>query len=37
VSGGGVCTWSDPGRFFSHRRDAITGRMASLIWIDRKV
>lgn len=32
VSGGGLCTVSDP-RFFSHRRDAgATGRMAALIW-----
>lgn len=34
VSGGGYCTASDPDRFFSHRRDRLTGRMASLIWID---
>ena len=34
VHGGGVCTLSDPQRFFSHRRDARTGRMATLIWID---
>jgi len=31
VSGGGLCTISDPQRFFSHRRDGRTGRMASLI------
>ena len=35
VSGGGLCTISDPQRFFSHRRDRMTGRMASLIWINR--
>jgi copper oxidase (laccase) domain-containing protein len=29
-----LCTYSDPQRFFSHRRDGVTGRMASLIWID---
>ncbi len=34
VSGGSFCTISDPQRFFSHRRDARTGRMASLIWIE---
>ncbi len=34
VWGGGLCTYSDPNRFFSYRRDGITGRMASLIWID---
>lgn len=32
VSGGGVCTHADPGRFFSHRRSAPTGRHAALIW-----
>ena len=35
VYGGGVCTYSEPARFFSHRRDRTTGRMAALIWIDR--
>lgn len=34
VSGGEFCTFSDPSRFFSHRRDRATGRMASLIWIE---
>jgi YfiH family protein len=33
VHGGGLCTVSDPGRFYSHRRDRITGRMAALIWL----
>ena len=33
VSGGGLCTISDPARFYSHRRDQRTGRMASLIWM----
>jgi len=32
VHGGGLCTISDPGRFFSHRRDQRTGRMATLAW-----
>jgi YfiH family protein len=32
VYGGGFCTWSDPRRFFSYRRDGTTGRMAALIW-----
>lgn len=32
VHGGGLCTISEPQRFYSHRRDARTGRMASLIW-----
>ncbi len=33
VSGGGLCTYSDPERFFSYRRDGVTGRMASLAWL----
>ncbi len=32
IYGGGLCTVSDPGRFFSHRRDGVSGRMATLIW-----
>ena len=32
VTGGGLCTISDPSRFFSHRRDARTGRMATVAW-----
>ncbi len=31
VHGGGFCTVTDP-RFFSFRRDGVTGRMAALIW-----
>nr|WP_246371643.1 peptidoglycan editing factor PgeF [Lysobacter penaei] len=34
IHGGGLCTISDADRFFSHRRDARTGRMASLVWIE---
>ena len=33
IHGGGLCTISDPQRYFSHRRDGRSGRMASLIWI----
>jgi YfiH family protein len=33
VSGGELCTVRDPARFYSHRRDRRTGRMASLIWL----
>jgi YfiH family protein len=34
IYGGGFCTYSDSGRFFSHRREAPCGRMASLIWLE---
>ena len=34
VSGGGWCTVSEPSRFFSFRRDRVTGRMAAAIWLD---
>jgi YfiH family protein len=33
VLGGDLCTFSDPARFFSYRRDGATGRMAALIWL----
>jgi YfiH family protein len=33
VFGGGYCTVEDAGRFYSYRRDGVTGRMASLIWL----
>jgi purine-nucleoside/S-methyl-5'-thioadenosine phosphorylase / adenosine deaminase len=36
VFGGDFCTVSDEERFFSYRRDGITGRMASMIWITDK-
>jgi YfiH family protein len=32
IHGGGLCTITDAGRFFSHRRDGATGRMATLAW-----
>ena len=32
VYGGDVCTFSDPERFFSYRRDGVTGRMGAFIW-----
>ncbi len=34
VYGGEFCTFSEPERFFSYRRENRTGRMASLIWLD---
>jgi len=40
IYGGGIdeefCTYTDEARFFSFRRDNVTGRMASLIWLDSK-
>ena len=32
VYGGGMCTYSDPVRFYSYRRDKMTGRMAAFVW-----
>lgn len=32
VTGGNDCTYSDPRRFFSYRRDGVTGRHAALVW-----
>ncbi|WP_062061056.1 peptidoglycan editing factor PgeF [Cellvibrio sp. OA-2007] len=34
VYGGDYCTYEDDTRFYSYRRDKITGRMASLIWLE---
>jgi YfiH family protein len=33
VYGGGFCTYSDPERFFSYRRDRTAARMAAAIWL----
>jgi YfiH family protein len=33
VHGGDACTASDAQRFYSYRRDGVTGRMASLVWL----
>ena len=35
IHGSGLDTINDPRRFYSHRRDQRTGRMASLVWIDQ--
>ena len=35
VAGGNVCTVSDSENFYSYRRDGVTGRMASLIWVEK--
>jgi len=35
ISGGEACTVREGDRFFSYRRDGVTGRMASLIWLER--
>lgn len=34
VHGGGFCTYTDARRFFSHRREANGGRMATTVWLD---
>lgn len=35
ISGGNFCTLTQPERFFSHRRDDVTGRQATLIWLEK--
>ena len=35
IKGGQWCTVEDASRFFSFRRDRVTGRMAACIWIER--
>ena len=34
ISRAGYCSYSDDSHYFSYRRNALTGRLASLIWID---
>lgn len=33
IYGGGWCTFNDSSRFFSYRRDGVTGRMGSFVWL----
>lgn len=34
IFGGGQCTYADADKYFSHRRDGVTGRQATLIWLE---
>jgi hypothetical protein len=34
ICGGGHCTYAEGDRYFSHRRDGVTGRQATLIWLE---
>lgn len=34
IYGGDYCTYTDEDRFFSYRREGVTGRMASVIWLE---
>jgi len=34
VYGGGSCTFMEPASYFSHRREAPCGRIASMIWLE---
>jgi len=34
IYGGGHCTYADKDRYFSHRRDGMTGRQGTLIWLE---
>jgi YfiH family protein len=33
IDGGQMCTFGDPEHFYSYRRNGVTGRFASMIWI----
>lgn len=34
IYGGGHCTFAEGDSYFSHRRDGVTGRQATLIWLE---
>jgi YfiH family protein len=34
IYGGNYCTFREPERFFSYRRDGATGRMGSFVWLE---
>lgn len=34
IYGGDFCTYQDSERFFSYRRDGVTGRMGTFVWIE---
>lgn len=34
IHGGNFCTYCDAERFYSYRRDGVTGRMAGFIWLE---
>jgi YfiH family protein len=34
IYGGGSCTYRERGKFFSYRRDGVTGRMGTFIWLE---
>jgi len=34
VHGGGYCTYGEAERFYSYRREGVTGRMVALIWLE---
>jgi YfiH family protein len=34
IYGGGQCTYAEKDRYFSHRRDGVTGRQATMIWLE---
>jgi YfiH family protein len=34
ICGGRECTYAQPEQYFSHRRDGVCGRQATLIWLE---